>query len=310
MRSIQKWGDNPWTSMNSAFRNCNNLTIDEEAGIPNLSKVTDMSYMFAASALNEDISEWDVSNVTNMEGMFAGTGFNRDLSKWDISSVKNMELMFWSNSAMSSENYDKLLIGWSTLDTDAGETKIPSGITFGAPDKYSCRGKAGRDILTGATPPWTITGDELIPIRTDAAALSAVTAQCEVTANDLTAPTAKNKCDGTGTKVTAMHNIPNDAFPITESSLITWTYTDNGKSIVQTQAVTIADTEAPRVIGNLAPVTAQCPINAENELTEPHAPADNCGGTVTVALKSGTSFPIQAATNTITWVYTDEDGNS
>ncbi|MBC6424891.1 MAG: T9SS type A sorting domain-containing protein, partial [Ekhidna sp.] len=83
-----------------------------------------------------------------------------------------------------------------------------------------------------------------------------------------------------------------------------------GNSSEQTQTVTIDDTEAPRVTGSLTTVTAQCPINAENELTKPDAPADNCKGTVNVALKSGTNFPIQAGTTTITWVYTDESGNT
>ncbi|MBC6427189.1 MAG: T9SS type A sorting domain-containing protein, partial [Ekhidna sp.] len=92
-------------------------------------------------------------------------------------------------------------------------------------------------------------------------------------------------------------------------TLITWTYTHNSKSIVQTQTVTITeDTTPPTVTGSLAAVTAQCPINAETDLTEPAAPADNCGGTVNVALKTDTTFPITES-GTITWVYTDENGN-
>ncbi|MBC6411183.1 MAG: BspA family leucine-rich repeat surface protein, partial [Ekhidna sp.] len=202
--------------MNSAFRSCNNLTIDEEAGIPNLSNVKDMENMFLNStSFNEDLSEWDVSKVTDMSYMFAVTGFNRDLSKWDISSVTNMELMFWNNLAMSSENYDKLLIGWSTLDEAADENRIPPNVTFGAPDKYSCRGKAGRDILT-STHSWTIKGDELISIRTEAAALPEVTSQCIAS---LTPPTAKSSCTiGEGTTVTAAHDV--STFPITESTLV------------------------------------------------------------------------------------------
>ncbi|MBC6426487.1 MAG: BspA family leucine-rich repeat surface protein, partial [Ekhidna sp.] len=168
IRSIEKWGDNPWTSMDGAFRNCSNLSIDEEAGIPNLSGVTDMFGMFQSATFTGDLSKWDVSKVTNMAAMFQNSSFNQDLSKWDVRKVTNMTAMFqnssfnqdlsewdvsnvtdmegmFSGSSMSSENYDKLLIGWSTLDEAADETRIPSGITFGAPDKYSCRGKAGRD---------------------------------------------------------------------------------------------------------------------------------------------------------------------
>ncbi|MBC6425015.1 MAG: BspA family leucine-rich repeat surface protein [Ekhidna sp.] len=328
IRTIEKWGDIQWTSMRNAFANCDNLTFNA-TDVPDLSNVTDMfgmliranfsgdisewdvskvtnmHTMFALSSFNGDLSRWDVNKVTNMFAMFNKSSFNGDLSEWDISSVKNINSMFSGNTSMSSENYDKLLIGWSTLNEVAGETKIPKNIIFGSPDKYSCRGKAGRDALTG-THSWTIRDDELISIRTEAATLPEVTSQCIAS---LTPPTAKSSCTmGEGVTVTAAHDVSN--FPITESSLITWTYTHNSKSIVQTQTVTITeDTTPPTVTGSLAPVTAQCPINAENELTEPDAPADNCGGTVNVAIKDDTEFPIQAGTTTITWVYIDESGN-
>ncbi|MBC6410709.1 MAG: BspA family leucine-rich repeat surface protein [Ekhidna sp.] len=433
IRTIEKWGTIEWTSMQRAFARCRNLTIADDAGVPDLSNVTDMSYMFWGSSFNEDLSEWDVSNVKNMEGMFeisnfngdisewdvskvtnmsgmffdalfngdisnwntskvtdmsemfnsadfnqdisdwnvssvtdmsymfsglitkaffnrdisdwdvskvtnmegmfylspftgdlsrwdvssvtdmsymfagesaiATSFFNGDLGKWDISSVTDMEYMFTDNTSMSSENYDKLLIGWSTLD--AGETRIPSNITFHAPNKYSCRGKAGRDVLTGATHSWTITDDELIPIRTDAAALPAVSSQCEVTANDLTSPTAKSSCTmGGGTTVTAAHDI--STFPITESTLITWTYTHNSKSIVQTQTVTITeDTTPPKVTGTLNAITAACSLE-KNDLTIPKA-NDVCDGEITAT--TDTSFPITTNTS-ITWTYTDNAGNT
>ncbi|MBC6425795.1 MAG: BspA family leucine-rich repeat surface protein, partial [Ekhidna sp.] len=292
--------------MDFAFDGCSNLTIAEEAGVPDFSNVINMFGMFRKSSLSGDLSKWDVSSVIEMGFIFNGSDFNGDLSEWDISNVKSMVNMFLDNSSMSSENYDKLLVGWSTLNEATGETKIPPNIIFNAPDKYSCRGKAGRDALT-STHSWTISDDELISIRTEAAALQEVTAPCEVT--DLTPPTAKSSCTmGGGTTVTAAHDVSN--FPITESTLVTWTYTHNSKSIVQTQTVTIQDTEAPRVTGNLPEVTSQCPINAENELTKPPAPADNCKGPVNVAIKEGTSFPLQAGTTTITWVYTDDKGNT
>ncbi|MBC6427462.1 MAG: BspA family leucine-rich repeat surface protein [Ekhidna sp.] len=302
-QDLSKWDVRNVTNMSQMF---DEAAFNQDISNWNVSKVTNMQNMFASSSFNQDISNWDVSNVTNMQNMFASSPFNQDLSNWDISNVTNIFFMFWNNSSMSSENYDKLLIGWSTLDTDAGETKIPKNIFFGAPDKYSCRGKAGRDALTGATHSWTITGDELISIRTEAAALSEVTSQCIAS---LTPPTAKSSCTiGEGTTVTAAHDV--STFPITESTLITWTYTHNSKSIVQTQTVTITeDTTPPTVTGSLAAVTEQCPIMAETDLTEPAAPSDNCGGTVTVALKAGTSFPIEAGTTTITWIYTDEAGN-
>ncbi len=95
IRSIKKWGDMVWTSMNAAFAGCLNLT-STATDAPNLSGVTDMSFMFASTNMfNEDISNWDVSRVTNMQSMFSGAiAFNGNLGKWNVSRVTNMRSMF------------------------------------------------------------------------------------------------------------------------------------------------------------------------------------------------------------------------
>jgi len=147
-----------------------------------ISSVTNMSSMFFQSKFTGDISRWDVSSVTDMSGMFAGSAFNRDLSDWDIGSVTNMNNMFSGlygvapmdfiiGSSVSSENYDKLLIGWSTLNTASGETQIPSNITFGAPPSYSRAGKEARTKLISAPYNWIIKGDELLPLQAEASNL-------------------------------------------------------------------------------------------------------------------------------------------
>ncbi len=122
--TIEKWGDIVWTSMEQAFRGCNNISIAATAGIPNLSKVTNMSKMFQnalyidsdfsnfeiwnvseitdmhamfqnAIAFNGNISTWNVANVTDMNGMFSGAfRFNGNLNTWNVANVINMSSMF------------------------------------------------------------------------------------------------------------------------------------------------------------------------------------------------------------------------
>ena len=46
--SIEKWGNNKWTTMENAFAGCSNLVINA-TDTPNLSLVTNMSFMFLES---------------------------------------------------------------------------------------------------------------------------------------------------------------------------------------------------------------------------------------------------------------------
>lgn len=161
--TVEQWGTNEWEDMSYMFANCDNLNI-VATDIPDLSNVTsmsamlvehsfdidtlaswdvsnitNMSYLFYDSAINQDISAWDVSSVTNMANMFYNNDvFNQDLSAWDFSSVTNFSGMFsganafnqnlaaWdisnatdmtqmlNGTALSKENYTSTLIGWST----------------------------------------------------------------------------------------------------------------------------------------------------------------------------------------------------
>ncbi|MGH1387804.1 BspA family leucine-rich repeat surface protein [Kordia sp.] len=227
LKSVVSWGDNVWETMLEAFNGCSNL---ESLPVtpPNLSNVTNMNHMFAkASIFNQNISNWDVSNVTDMEGVFAATIFNHPLNGWNVSNVTTMEGMFlsatefnqplnnwnvsnvinmtgmfldayafngdittwntsnlvsangmfasassfnqnlgawdisslnnafamFSNTSLSTTNYDNLLIGWANLD--AGETQIPTGSAFDAPQSLYCNGEAARTELM-STYGWAI----------------------------------------------------------------------------------------------------------------------------------------------------------
>jgi len=100
--TIEQWGTGHWTSMGHAFWDCENLA-GQASDSPDLSDVTDMSYMFRnASSFNQNISGWDTSTITDMSWMFGGaTVFNQDISGWNTSSVTTMREMFYNASAFN-----------------------------------------------------------------------------------------------------------------------------------------------------------------------------------------------------------------
>jgi len=163
--SVDQWGEQIWASMENAFSGCVNLQINA-SDLPDLSNVASMELMFpGVLSFHESIREWDVSRVTNMSGMFALTfvnqgigawdvssvtdmsamffeaplfnqdiggwdvsgvadmsfmfsgaiAFNQDISEWDVSRVADMSSMFRGAFNYSSANYESLLIQWSTL---------------------------------------------------------------------------------------------------------------------------------------------------------------------------------------------------
>ena len=117
-----------------------------------------MSQMFAlAKSFSYNIGGWDMSKVINALQMLRSTdSFDYDLGGWDISNMVNMT-DFLSTASLSSVNYDNTLIGWSTLNTASGETKIPVGINLNGGNSTYCLGESARNILTSAPYNWGIT---------------------------------------------------------------------------------------------------------------------------------------------------------
>jgi surface protein len=148
--SIEQWGTIQWRSMYRAFNNCQNM-VGNTADKPDLSNVTDMSYMFfKAKEFNQSIGDWNVSNVTNMEGMFDGaSAFNQDIGSWNVSNVTDMWEMF-DGVTLSTNNYDNLLRGWS------GES-LQHNVTFDGGNSQYSAGVAGdrQGIIDNFN--WTIT---------------------------------------------------------------------------------------------------------------------------------------------------------
>ena len=121
--SIENWGTGAWTSMNGAFYGCTNLT-STASDAPDLSGVTDLSFMFAnAAVFNANIGTWDTSHVTKMQQMFyQASAFNQDLSIWNTAAVKDFSYMF-SHAAVFNQDIGS----WNTAAATAMQ-----GMFFGA----------------------------------------------------------------------------------------------------------------------------------------------------------------------------------
>ena len=160
--TIEQWGNNVWTSMESAFAGCTNLQ-DNFSYAPDLSQVNNMQGMFSgAEHFNHDISNWDVSNVINMRAMFGDAiMFNQNLNNWDVEQVTSMTSMFesaytfdqdigsWTiakvsskenmflGESLSTDHYDSLLIQWSNLWSTFNLT---TNVNFHAGNSKFCSG--------------------------------------------------------------------------------------------------------------------------------------------------------------------------
>lgn len=172
---LNNWNTSSVTSMYGMFRNTS--AFNQEIGNWDVSSVTDMNYMFVnADAFNKDLSSWDVSSVNNMSYMFSGADvFNQDINGWNVSNVSNMEEMFrntnsfnqnissWNISnvsnmtnmfdgiALSTPNYNSLLIAWASLD-------LYNGVNFsGGNSRYSAGAAATARAAIISDDLWTIT---------------------------------------------------------------------------------------------------------------------------------------------------------
>ncbi len=144
--SVDNWGDIIWSSMQSAFYGCSNLQINA-TDAPNLSELDDLSNMFRnCTALNADLSHWNVSYVEKMTGMFFGaTSFNQSLGAWEITSLADAARML-DNSGMLVKNYDELLQAWNEQVVN-GLRRNTNSVLFSAVGVGYCAGAEARTSL-------------------------------------------------------------------------------------------------------------------------------------------------------------------
>ncbi|MEW7278287.1 BspA family leucine-rich repeat surface protein [Aquimarina sp. 2201CG1-2-11] len=151
-QDISNWDVSKVDEFDAMFKDA--TSFNQPIGKWTLGTVDYIDRMFkGATSFNQDLSNWDFSNVYEAGNMFEGaTSFNQDLSSWDISNVEALD-NFFTRTAMSTENYDKTLIGWATLE--AGETAIPADMILNADATY-CLGESARNTLTSPTYNWEI----------------------------------------------------------------------------------------------------------------------------------------------------------
>ena len=152
-QDIGGWDVGQVTDMNNMFSSA--LSFNQNIGLWDVGQVADMSNMFSiASSFNQDIGSWKVSTVTDMSGMFSSADeFNQDIGDWDVGQVTNMANMF-DNITLSTENYDALLFGWSTIDDD--ELALQSTVQFSAGNSKFCNTEA-KGVLVKEPNSWVIT---------------------------------------------------------------------------------------------------------------------------------------------------------
>ena len=151
-QDLSSWDVSNLLQMGSLFYD---TPFNQDLSSWDVSNVTHMYGVFAYTPFNQDISSWDVGNVLHMSSTFYNaTSFNQDLSSWDVSSVINTPntggmIGLFSQSGLSTTNYDNILISWS-------QQNVNSNIELGAEGLNYCNGYDARQSLI-ANYGWTIT---------------------------------------------------------------------------------------------------------------------------------------------------------
>ena len=153
---VSQWGRTVWVSMGSAFSYCENLQISA-TDVPNLSIVTDMSYMFTgcrtlngpdninswntqnvhlmsylfygAWAFNQPVGNWNTQNVTDMTGMFReARAFNQPIGSWNMQNVTLMDQMF-----STADVFNQPIGNWNTQNVSSMSGAFNGALAFDQP---------------------------------------------------------------------------------------------------------------------------------------------------------------------------------
>ena len=150
-QDISTWNTQSLDDVSYMFSDATNFNQDISTWIT--SGITNMSGMFAdAISFDQPIGTWDVTNVNLMSYMFQGANsFDQDLGSWNVINVYDMSGMF-DGIALSTQNYDSLLQGWSLL------SPLQPNVIFDAGNsQYLTTSLSAITELTSFPNYWTIT---------------------------------------------------------------------------------------------------------------------------------------------------------
>ncbi|SMG53957.1 surface protein, partial [Marivirga sericea] len=124
--TIAEWGTIQWSSMETAFYGCTNLTVPA-TDAPDLSNVLSLNQMFrGATTFNESIEHWDVSNIVLFFGMFwDATSYNQPLNNWTLTNVKSISNMFHGASS-----FNQPLNNWVTTGLTDIKVMFKNAVSF------------------------------------------------------------------------------------------------------------------------------------------------------------------------------------
>lgn len=130
VKDISRWGSTTWSSMHAMFRRCTTMRRWSATDRPDLSNVSDLSYMFLdAESFVHPIGDWETSQVTNMSGMFKkAAAFDQPLNTWDTSRVTSMESMF-----AEARMFNQPLNAWDTSQVTSMQGMFFNAKAFNQP---------------------------------------------------------------------------------------------------------------------------------------------------------------------------------
>lgn len=197
-QSLSDWDTSKVTNMSNMFAQQLNVSgFNQDIGSWNTSSVTNMGLMFYNNYYfnnggSSSINNWNTSNVIDMNNMFYQAGvFNQPIGNWNVSKVRNMSFMFYRANAfnqdisswnlaginantgldsfmldktgvnaISTTNYNALLIGWNNnkllAANGVANWRTDLRPNFGGA-KYTAGGAAATARAALVSYGWTIT---------------------------------------------------------------------------------------------------------------------------------------------------------